>query len=194
MRKPNFLPVIVLAALLCGAAAAQSAPWIPDLPSSETDYIIGVEDILTIGVWGETGLNATVFVRPDGKITFPLVNDIRVAGLTPDQVREAVGTRLANFIRDPNVTVIVDQINSFRVYVLGEVAIQGVLDFNRPVRVLQAISIAGGFTQFSKREIIILRQEGDSERRITINYKRLMSGESGENNLFLQPGDTLLVN
>jgi len=194
MRKRNFLPVIVLAALLCGAAAAESAPWIPDLPGSEADYIIGVEDILSITVWGETGLDATVFVRPDGKITFPLVNDIRVAGLTPNEVREALGERLANFVRDPNVTVIVDEINSFRVYVLGEVEIQGVLKFNRPVRVLQAISIAGGFKQFSKREIVILRQVEGSESRISINYKRLMSGEAGEDNLFLQPGDTLLVN
>jgi polysaccharide export outer membrane protein len=194
MRKLKFLSLIALMALLCNAVAAESAPWIPDLPGSETDYIIGVEDILTISVWGETGLEATVFVRPDGKITFPLVNDIRVAGLTPNQVREALSERLANFVRDPNVTVIVDEINSFRVYVLGEVVLQGVLNFNRPVRVLQAISIAGGFTQFSKREIVILRQAEGKEFRLSINYKRLMSGEAGEDNLFLQPGDTLLVN
>jgi polysaccharide export outer membrane protein len=194
MRKLICLPLIALAMLISNAVVAESAPWKPDLPGSDTDYIIGVEDVLTIAVWGETSLSATVFVRPDGKITFPLVNDILVAGLTPNEVREALGERLANFIRDPNVTVIVDKINSFRVYLLGEVAIQGVLNFNRPVRVLQAISIAGGFTQFSKREIIILRQEEGGEMRISINYKRLMSGEEGENNLFLQPGDTLLVN
>jgi polysaccharide export outer membrane protein len=194
MRKLICLPLIALAMLISNAVVAESAPWKPDLPGSDTDYIIGVEDVLTIAVWGETDLSATVFVRPDGKITFPLVNDIRVAGLTPNEVREALGERLANFIRDPNVTVIVDEINSFRVYVLGEVAIQGELNFNRPVRVLQAISIAGGFTQFSKKEIIILRQQEGGETRISINYKHLISGDAGESNLFLQPGDTLLVN
>ena len=194
MRKLIFLPLIALVMLISNAVVAESAPWKPDLPGSDTDYIIGVEDVLTIAVWGETGLSANVFVRPDGKITFPLVNDIRVAGLTPNEVREALGERLANFIRDPNVTVIVDEINSFRVYVLGEVALQGELNFNRPVRVLQAISIAGGFSQFSKKEIIILRQQEGGETRISINYKRLMSGEASESNLFLQPGDTLLVN
>ena len=141
----------------------------------------------------EDGLDELVFVRPDGKVTFPLVNDIQAAGLTADQVREQVTEALSGFIREPQVTVIVEEINSFRVFILGEVAEQGALNFQRPTRLLQAIAAAGGFTDFSNKEIVVLRQAGDGEERIRINYKRVMAGETPEHNIFLQPGDTLLV-
>lgn len=158
------------------------------------EYVIGVEDVLRIVVWGEPELTISVQVRPDGRITVPLVNDISVAGLRPSRVREIIAERLTAFIRDPHVTVIVEAINSFRVYFLGEVNLQGTLQFYRPTRLLQAISAAGGLTDFAKKELILLRQDGGLEKRFVIDYKRLIAGDPRQENLLLMPGDTVLVN
>ena len=179
-------------ALAVRAVAAADAP--PETSSSAPDYRIGIEDVLRITVWGEAALDVRVRVRPDGKITFPLVNDINVDGLSPVTVREVIAAKLADYIREPNVTVIVEEINSFRVYVVGEVNRQGAINFNRPTRLLQAIAAAGGLTQFSKKEITLLREEGGVEKRIRVDYKRLIAGEVGQENPHLRPGDTILVN
>jgi polysaccharide export outer membrane protein len=108
-------------------------------------------------------------------------------------VRQTLTEGLAKFIRDPKVTVIVEEIHSFRVYVLGEVVNQGVQEFHSPTRVLQALAAAGGLTQFSKKEITLLRQEEGVEQRIKVDYKRLVGGDRNEKNLYLKPGDTILV-
>ncbi len=176
-----------------GAQAPKPIATVAAATEGGSDYTIGIEDILRISVWGEPGINLAVRVRPDGKITVPLVNDIRVEGLTPEQVRREVTTRLTGFIRDPNVTVVVEEINSFRVFVLGEVNRQGPVNFYRPTRLLQAISAAGGLTQYSKKEITLLREENGAEQRIRVDYKRLVSGEPEQKNFYLKPGDTLLV-
>lgn len=162
-------------------------------PHATRGFVIGIEDKLRIVVWGEPGLTTNVLVRPDGMITVPLANDVYVDGLTPNEVREKISEALAQFIKEPNVTVIVDEINSFRVHFLGEISTQGVMQFYRPTRLLQAIAAAGGLTDFSKKEIILLREIGGAEKRIKINYKRLVSGNAGQENLLLRPGDTLLV-
>mgnify|MGYP001036319063 CR=1 FL=1 len=187
---------IALAAWVLGsllalpARAAESAPEAADAPG---DYKIGIEDVLRVAVWGESALDLTVRVRPDGKITVPLVNDVRVEGLSPEAVRREIASRLSGFIREPNVTVIVEEINSFRVYVLGEVNHQGPIPFNRPTRLPQAISAAGGLTQFSKKEVTLLRDEGGIERRVRVDYKKLLEGDPAQGNLYLRPGDTILV-
>lgn len=172
---------------LDAAAAAKSA----DQPLDE--YRIGIEDVLRVAVWGEPGLSIDALkVRPDGKITVPLVNDIHVVGMTPLEVKEQITAKLADFIREPNVTVIVQQINSFRIYFLGEVTTQGAINFTRPPRLLQAVAAAGGLTQFSKKEIVLLRQQDGLEKRYPINYKQLLAGDPRQENLWLEPGDTLL--
>jgi polysaccharide export outer membrane protein len=186
----NMMAILFGAWLLAAPASAEPTPTEPE---SQADYVIGIEDVLHVSVWGEPALNLTVRVRPDGKITVPLVNDVRVVGQTPEQARRTLAARLGNFIRDPNVTVVVDEINSFRIYVLGEVNKQGVLEFRRPVRLLQALSTAGGLTQFSKKELMILRDQDGVEQRIRVDYKRLVSPEGG-GNLFLKPDDILIVN
>jgi polysaccharide export outer membrane protein len=188
--------IVLSALLLFPPALAQStsrseAASVP--PQSGSDYTIGIEDLLRVSVWGEAGINLAVRVRPDGKITVPLVNDIKVEGLTPEQVRNELSRRLASVIREPNVTVIVEEINSFRIFVLGEVNRQGPINFYRPTRLLQAIATAGGLTQFAKKEITLLREEGGVEQRSRIDYKQLIAGESTQKNVFLKPGDTLLV-
>jgi len=162
-------------------------------PLTDADYTIGIEDVLVVSVWGEPALNLKVRVRPDGKITIPLVNDLRVEGRTAEQVRQTLTEGLGKFIRDPKVTVIVEEIHSFRVYVLGEVTNQGVQEFHSPTRILQALASAGGLTQFSKKEITLLRQEEGGEQRIKVDYKRLVGGDRNEKNLYLKPGDTILV-
>jgi polysaccharide export outer membrane protein len=135
----------------------------------------------------------TVRVRPDGNITFPLVNDIEVEGLTPEVVRARLTERLAEFIKQPNVTVIVEEINSYKVYVVGKVGIQGVYQFYRPTRLLQAIAQAGGFGDFAKQHVTVLRDKGFIETRINVNVKRLVEGDRAQENLFLLPGDTVVV-
>lgn len=161
------------------------------LPSPE--YMVGIEDVLRIVVWNEPNLSLSVAVRPDGNITLPLANDIKVAGLSPHEIRDTLTRRLSGFIRDPNVTVIVEQINSFRIFILGEVNQQGIQSFRRPTRLLQAIASAGGLTEFSKKEAAILREDEGTEKRLRIDLKRLLAGESPEQNSFLKPNDTILV-
>jgi polysaccharide export outer membrane protein len=184
---------------LCAAAgillavAAQAAPPPEEgRPRAERDYVVGVADRLRIVVWGEPDLSLIVSVRPDGKITVPLANDVAVAGLTPEQIRREITTRLSTLVRDPHVTVIVDEINSFRVYFLGEITGQGVVNFFRPTRLLQAVAEAGGLTPFSKKKITLVREEDGVEKRYEIDYKQLAAGEKNQENMFLMPGDLLI--
>ncbi len=174
-----------------GVSAQPQAPTGP-LPPPD-DYLIGVEDVLGVVVWGEPQLTLDVQVRPDGRITVPLLNDIDVVGRSPEEVGARIGEALETYIKDPNVTVIVREINSFRVYFLGEVASQGALQFLRPTRLLQGIAAAGGLTQFARKEITVLREESGIEKRIPIDYKKLLAGDPSQENLYLKPGDTVLV-
>lgn len=198
MKKPWTFWILcgtVLAALHPSAAAdaaADDAEVVGDR-TLQQNFVIGVEDILQVVTWGEQDLTRVVQVRPDGKITLPLVNEILVAGLTTEQARVKIAEALTGFVRDPNVTVIVQSYLSFRVYFLGEVKSPGAVQFQRPIRILQALATVGGLTEFSKKEIILLREEDGVEKRININYKRLLAGE-GDQNIALRPGDTLLVN
>lgn len=155
-------------------------------------YRVGVEDRLRVWIWGEDELSGSFNVLPDGTISLPLVNDLQVAGLRTSEIRAVVAEALSKYVRDPNVTVIVEAINSYRVYFLGEVTRQGPLQFYRPTRVLQGIAAAGGLTEFaSKREIVLVREEEGEERRMSLDYRRLLNGES--ENIVLEPGDTLIV-
>jgi len=162
-------------------------------PPHRGDYLIGIEDVLQISVWGEETLNLSVRVRPDGMITFPLVNDFKVVGLTPEAVRQEVTKRISDYINQPNVTVIVQEINSYKVYILGKVQAQGTFNFYRPTRLLQAIANAGGFNEFAKQQVTVLRDTGVTETRIIVNIKRLVAGDPSQENIFLNSGDTVIV-
>jgi polysaccharide export outer membrane protein len=185
--------VAVCLILTTTAWAQPSSDEPPDVAALSGEYKIGIEDVLSVSVWGEPDLKMTVRVRPDGNITFPLVNDIEVEGLTPEVVRARLTERLAEFIKQPNVTVIVEEINSYKVYVVGKVGIQGVYQFYRPTRLLQAIAQAGGFGDFAKQHVTVLRDKGFIETRINVNVKRLVEGDRAQENLFLLPGDTVVV-
>lgn len=166
----------------------------PPASTAEGDYLIGVEDRLQVAVWREPDLNRTVLVRPDGKITFPLIGDLQAVGRAPRQLAEDIGRSLTRFLKEPVVTVTVEEINHFRVYVLGEVGRQGELQLRKPTRLLQVLALAGGLTQYANRgDIILIRDENGKELRQRIDYRKIVNGDRPDLNIFLKPGDTIFV-
>jgi polysaccharide export outer membrane protein len=160
----------------------------------ESTYVIGPEDVLDIKVWKEADISRSVPVRPDGKISLPLLNDVQAAGLEPMQLQAVITAGLKKFISDPQVTVIVMQINSRRIYVLGEVARPGAFPMLPNMTVLQALSAAGGFSQFAKLSAIyVLRTENGHQVTLPFNYKEVVRGGRPEQNIALKPGDTVVV-
>ncbi|MGH9717556.1 MAG: polysaccharide biosynthesis/export family protein [Candidatus Acidiferrales bacterium] len=157
-------------------------------------YVIGAQDVLDIDVWKEKELTRTVEVRPDGKISLPLLNDIQASGLTPMQLAANITDGLKKFITDPQVTVIVTQINSQRVYILGEVTHPGAYPLLPGMNVLQALSSAGGFTMFANtKKIYVLRQQGGKQKKFPFNYKDVLSGKHTDQNIVLRAGDQIVV-
>lgn len=163
-------------------------------PGPSADYQIGPQDVLTISVWKEPEITRTVPVRPDGKISLPLLNDVQAAGLTPMELAESITIGLKKFIADPQVTVIVTEINSRHFYVLGEVGRPGAYPLLPGMTVLQALSGAGGFSQWANlNEIYVLRNEGGQQVRYPFKYKDVLKGKRTEQNIELKPGDTIVV-
>jgi polysaccharide export outer membrane protein len=163
-------------------------------PAREAEYLIGTEDVLQINVWKEADISSSVPVRPDGKISLPLLNDVQAAGLTPLQLASDIGERLKQFITEPHVTVIVTAMNSRRAYVMGQVTRQGAVPLVSNLTVLQALSSAGGPVQFANtKKIYILRTEGGEQKRLPFNYDAVIRGKSPEQNINLKPGDTIVV-
>ena len=161
---------------------------------SEAEYKIGPQDVLRIDVWKEPEITRTVPVRPDGKISLPLLNDVQAAGLTPNQLSAAISEGLKKFINDPQVTVSVNEINSRRVFVTGEVAHAGAFPLLPNMTVLQVLSSTGGFTQFAKvKNIYVLRLEDGKQVKHPFNYKEAIAGRKSEENILLQPGDVIVV-
>ncbi|HZN55891.1 MAG TPA: polysaccharide biosynthesis/export family protein [Candidatus Polarisedimenticolaceae bacterium] len=159
------------------------------------EYVLGVEDKLSISVWKEPDLLKTVTVRPDGKITFPLVGDVQAAGRTARQLTDDLAKALTRFIKEPVVTVVVEEINNFKVFVLGEVTTQGALTLRRRTRLVEAIALAGGMSQYAdKSNVLLMRFEDGKEIRTRIDYRKVVSGERPESNVYLKPGDTIIVN
>jgi polysaccharide export outer membrane protein len=179
-------------AFVWGSAPAL-AQWSRPDPSSEA-FSIGPEDVLDISVWGDEGLARVVPVRPDGKISLPLVNDVQAAGLTPMQLRDVLVTRLSEFVNRPQVSVIVREVHSFKVSVLGEVRTPGRYELKSRATVLDVLAQAGGFGDFASRSrIFILRTDGESLKRILFDYKEFVSAEGSRPNFYLHPGDTVVV-
>lgn len=185
--------VLSLAALPAWSQA--SAPSKAPDPASQvpSTYVIGADDVLYVSVWKEPDLTNTLPVRPDGKISLPLLNDVQAAGLTPTQLAESITEKLKKYITDPHVTVVVTQMNSQRIYVMGEVQHTGAMTLLPGMTVLQALASAG-FTQFANTKgIYLLRTEHGTQQKIPINYKKLVKGEEMDQNLKLRPGDTIVV-
>jgi polysaccharide biosynthesis/export protein len=171
------------------AAAAQAKA-----ANEDPSYVIGTEDVLTINVWKETDISRSVPVRPDGKISLPLLNDVQAAGLTPQQLANSIRDGLKKFMSDPEVTVIVTAVNSRKVYILGEVAHPGAFPLLSGMTVLQALASAGSFTQFANiKAIYVLRNENGKQVKYPFNYKAVVKGQNQSQNLELKPGDTIIV-
>jgi polysaccharide biosynthesis/export protein len=157
-------------------------------------YVIGPEDILNIVFWREKDWSAEVVVRPDGKISLPVLKDVDASGRTPEELANTVKEAAAKYIRDTDVTVIVKEIHSRKIFVVGEVAKPGSIALGGEMTVLQAIGEAGGLLEHAKRkDIAIVRMESGHERRFSFNYNDVLRGRNLAQNIKLQPGDTILV-
>jgi polysaccharide export outer membrane protein len=157
------------------------------------EYVIGPEDVLHIAVWKENDLTTTLPVRPDGKISLPLLDDVQAAGLTPKRLADSVTEKLRKYIADPRVTVVVTAINSKRIYLVGEVLHAGATPMLPNMTVLQALSSAG-LNQFANtKRIYVLRTVNGKQQKLPVNYRKLVKGEEIEQNYILQPGDTIVV-
>jgi polysaccharide biosynthesis/export protein len=163
-------------------------------PVVDSAYKIGAQDVLKIDVWREDQLTRTVPVRPDGKITLPLLNDVQAAGLTPMQLAAAIRDELKNYVNNPQVTVSVTEINSRRIFVNGEVIRPGAFPLLPQMTVLQALSSSGGFTQFARvKSIYVLRLVNGQKVKLPFNYKAAINGKNSEQDIELQPGDVIVV-
>ncbi|HWH58242.1 MAG TPA: polysaccharide biosynthesis/export family protein [Terriglobales bacterium] len=177
-------------------ASAQSTPQgtTPQAATQDPNYIIGPQDVLDISVWKEPDLTRSLPVRPDGKISIPLLSDVQAAGLTPTQLASKITTELQKFVTNPQVTVIVTQINSQRIYILGEVGRAGAYPLLPGMTVLQALSSAGGLSEFANgKKIYVMRQVNGKQDRYPFNYKEVLSGKKADENIQLKAGDTIVV-
>jgi len=167
----------------------------PAAAATDPSYVIGPEDVLSINVWHEPELSSNNLpVRPDGKISLPLVNDVQAAGLTPNQLRSVLLKKLAEYVPSPEVSVIVREVHSFKVSVIGEVKKTGRHELKGRATVLDILAMAEGFGEFAGRgRIVVLRPEGKTMRQIPFNYNKVMSSNGALENFFLQPGDIIVV-
>jgi polysaccharide export outer membrane protein len=173
-------------------AAAQAAP--KKAATDDPNYVIGPQDVLDISVWKEPELTRAVPVRPDGKISIPLLNDVQAAGRTPLQLASDITAGLKKFVADPQVTVTVSVINSQRVFILGEVTRAGAYPLLPNMTVLQALSSAGGLTIYANtKKIYILRVEEGKQVKHPFNYKDVLAGRAPDQNILLKAGDTIVV-
>ena len=163
-----------------------------EIPADSSQYVIGPEDTLYIHMWKEETLSRTVPVRIDGKISLPLIDEIQAAGLTPLQLKENLVKRFREFVDIPNVSVIVMEANSFKVFVSGQVRTPGVVRLRSETSILQLIPMVGGFTEWAnERKILVIRKEDGKEKRHMVNYKRIVDGK--DPNFVLKSGDTVIV-
>src|SRR5437867_6134870 len=218
LYKPIVASVVVTL-MIVGLAAAQDATKRPPAPATSAptaaapaasvpaaaapaptaagvavgpEYKIGIDDVLDIAVWNNTTVSRTVPVRPDGKITLPLINEVQAAGLTPTQLRASIMAKLVEYMPTPELSVIVREVHSNKISVLGEVRKAGRYEISQRATVLDAVALAGGFNDFARRtKLVIMRQEGTGTKRIPINYNRIVAEE--DDNVILQPGDIVVV-
>jgi len=184
---------VLTLAMLAPRVMAQSNDTGGKEAEAAPDYVIGADDVLRISVWKEPDLSEILPVRPDGKISMPLLNDIQAAGLTPLQLRDSITEKLKKFVTDPRVTVVVTAMNSQRVFVTGEVTHSGPITLLPHMTMLQVLGQAG-LTQFANvKGIYLLRNESGRQVKLPFNYKEVVKGNHPEQNIALKPGDTVVV-
>jgi polysaccharide export outer membrane protein len=208
-RRAGFMALAVIAATVCPvyaqtfsggdathvASAVQTTAQTRDAAKPhDNTFVIGNDDVLAINVWKEPDISRSIPVRSDGKISLPLVGEVQAAGLTPLALEKDIAGKLKNYISEPEVTVMLQQVNSQRFNVLGQVARPGSYMIANSPTVLDALALAGGFRDFAKKKsIYVLRQGAAGESRIAFNYKDVSQGKNMAQNIKLQPGDTIIV-
>jgi polysaccharide export outer membrane protein len=205
LHKPIVASVVV-SLMFAGLATAQDATKRPPAPAASVpaaaapangvavgpEYKIGIDDVLDIAVWNNTTVSRTVPVRPDGKITLPLINEVQAAGLTPSQLRASLMAKLVEYMPTPELSVIVREVHSNKISVLGEVRKAGRYEITQRATVLDAVALAGGFNDWARRsKLVIMRNEANGVKRIRVNYNRIVAEE--DENIILQPGDIVVV-
>jgi polysaccharide export outer membrane protein len=198
----------IIALCLAAACAASSAPALgQQRPSSvqsngssgaaaqvPAGYVIGAGDVLSIVFWRERDMSADVVVRPDGKISLPLLNDVAAEGYTPEKLGAVLAQLAAKYVADPNATVIVREIRSRNVFVVGQVTRPGSYQLVNDLNVLQALALAGGLLEYADKDnIVIIRSEAGREQRLKFNYDQVVEGKKVQQNIRLHPGDTIVV-
>jgi len=178
-------------------AAPRPAPTpsaAPQVVTPPPGYVLGAEDVLTVVYWRDKDMTTDVVVRPDGKISLALVNEVQAAGLTPSELRDRLTEESKRYLEDPNVTVVVKQINSRKVFITGEVGKPGPYPLMGPTTVLQLIATAGGFREYADtKNIVIVRIEDGRQKTLQFNYMDVTSRKNLRQNIELMPGDTIVV-
>jgi polysaccharide biosynthesis/export protein len=195
-RSLALLGLALTCALPVPCLAQPSPPVEATEGPGQHEYVIGPADVLEVAVWNNTLISRTVPVRPDGKISLPVLNDVQAAGLTPMQLQSFLAKALAAYIQTPEVSVIVREVHSFQVSVIGQVKTPGRYELTSRVTVLDALAMAGGLNEYADRgRIIILRREGAITKQIPFAYDKLTpgNGSKGQENFFVRPDDIILV-
>ena len=195
VRVAAALLATVLLAGGCAVFGGRAVPAPPERPLGEEEpYVIGVPDLLEVRVWRHDDLSVSVPVRPDGKITVPLIDDVQASGLTPEELKAVVTQQLSEFIAGADVTVIVREMRSKTVAVMGGVSRSGLIPLSRNTRVLDVIAASGGFTTFARKgEVKILRNTDQGQAEYRFDYNRFIRGGNVASNILLEPGDTVVV-
>lgn len=192
-------PCLVLIVALTAMAVAQDtpapSPAAPKGVATPEGYVIGAEDTLSIYVWKEPDMSKTVPVRPDGMISLPLIGEVKAVGYTPVQLQSVLAEAMKKYISEPQVTIVVEKIASLSFNIVGEVSKPGYYPLTRRMTVLDAISLSGGFKDFAKtKKIYVLRTSANGQQeRLPFNYKQVIKGENPQQNIELQPRDTIVV-
>jgi polysaccharide export outer membrane protein len=188
-------PIIAVSSLVVACAAPPPPPPVEVVPGERDPYVIGVMDVLTIAVWKNPELTVPARVRPDGMISVPLLDDVQAEGLTPQELKEVLTEALAEFISNPDVTVLVQEMNSRMIFLMGEgIARNGALSLQSEMRVLEAIATMGGFTVWAKKNRVkILRKSPTGIVQYEFDYGAYLAGKAPDSNIVLQPGDTIVI-
>ncbi|MCD4754746.1 MAG: polysaccharide biosynthesis/export family protein [Deltaproteobacteria bacterium] len=196
LRSETILILLVAGVFFCQGCSATNVSKNTEQKTIpvEDEYIIGPTDILEIHVWREPDLSRTIPVRPDGKITLPLLNDVQASGLTSLELKAEIEKGLDKFVESPTVSVAVQEIHSKNIFVLGQVVSPGGYPLQQDLTVLQALSLAGGLAEWADQgNVVILRNENGKQSRIKFDYKNISKGKYLEKNIVLKPGDTIIV-
>jgi polysaccharide export outer membrane protein len=186
--------VIGTAAMQRGTPSSINGTEAAGAPALPPGYVIGAEDVLSIVFWKDADMSAQVVVRPDGKISLPLLNDIQVAGSTPEQLRAQLIQAASKYVEGPNATVVVKEVHSRKVFITGNVVKPGTFPLAGEMNVVQLIALAGGLQEYADaKNIVVMRTDGGPAQYLKFNYKDVIKQKNVQQNVSLKPGDTVVV-